>query len=257
MEQLQYQLKSIRLSGMANALPVRVQEARARELPHLDFLTLLVEDELTRRRDRLLERRLKAARFPERKTLDTFDFSFNPAINKQKILELASARFVVEAANVLFLGPPGVGKSHLAIAIGISAVEKGFTVAYRSVFDLAEDLAEANALGHRRELIAELVKPSLLIIDEFGMKKLPGNAAEDLLEVFHRRYHHGANLIATNRPMEDWGKLLDDTAAASAILDRFLESVHLVKISGRSFRLRTTDNLKDEKKSIAQTPAAL
>ena len=256
MEQLQYQLKSIRLSGMANALPVRIQEARARELPHLDFLTLLVEDELTRRRDRLLERRLKAARFPERKTFDTFDFSFNPSINKQKILELASARFVVEAANVLFLGPPGVGKSHLAIAIGIGAVEKGFTVAYRSIFDLAEDLAEAHALGQRRELIAELVKPSLLIIDEFGMKKLPGNAAEDLLEVFHRRYHHGANLIATNRPMEDWGKLLDDTASASAILDRFLENVHLVKIGGRSFRLRTTDNLKTEKKSVAQTPPA-
>jgi DNA replication protein DnaC len=256
MEQLQFQLKSIRLSGMANALPVRVQEARARELPHLDFLTLLVEDELTRRRDRLLERRLKAARFPERKTLDTFDFAFNPSINKQKILELASARFVVEAANVLFLGPPGVGKSHLAIAIGISAVEKGFTVAYRSIFDLAEDLAEAHLLGHRRELIAELVKPSLLIIDEFGMRKLPGSAAEDLLEVFHRRYHHGANLIATNRPMEDWGKLLDDTAAASAILDRFLEGVHLVKTSGRSYRLRTRDEPKANKKSIAQTPSA-
>jgi DNA replication protein DnaC len=256
MEQLQYQLKSIRLSGMANALPVRLQEARSRELPHLDFLTILVEDELSRRRDRLLERRLKAARFPERKTLDTFDFYFNPAISKQKILELASARFVVEAANVLFLGPPGVGKSHLAIAIGISAVEKGFTVAYRSIFDLAEDLAEAHVLGHRRELIVELVKPNLLIIDEFGMKKLPGDAAEDLLEVFHRRYHHGANLIATNRPLEDWGKLLDDTAAASAILDRFLESIHLVKISGRSYRLRSTDNVKDDQKSVAQQPTA-
>lgn len=255
MEQLQYQLKSIRLSGMANALPVRLQEARARELPHLDFLELLVEDELTRRRDRLLERRLKAARFPERKTLDTFDFAFNPSINKQKILELASARFVVEAANVLFLGPPGVGKSHLAIAVGISAIERGFTAAYRSVFDLAEDLAEAHALGQRRELIAEFVQPDLLIIDEFGMKTLPANAAEDLLEIFHRRYHHGANLIATNRPLEDWGKLLDDTAAASAILDRFLESIHLVKMSGRSYRLQSSENLNNDRKSVAQKAA--
>lgn len=252
MEQLQYQLKSIRLSGMANALPVRVQEARARELPHLEFLTLLVEDELTRRRDRLLERRLRAARFPERKTLDTFDFTFNPSLSKQKILELASARFVHEAANVLLLGPPGVGKTHLAIAFGISAIEKGYTAYYRSVFDLTEDLAEAYALGQRRELIAALVKPDLLIIDEFGMRKLPGNAAEDLLEVFHRRYHRGANLIATNRPLEDWGKLLDDTAAASAMLDRFLESVHVVKIGGRSYRLRSTEKLQNNETPVAK-----
>ena len=252
MEQLQYQLKSIRLSGMANALPVRVQEARARELPHLDFLALLVEDELTRRRDRLFERRLKAARFPERKTLDTFDFSFNPTISKQKILELASGSFVHGCENVLMLGPPGVGKSHLAIAIGISVIEKGYTAYYRSVFDLTEDLAEANVLGQRRELIEALVKPNLLIVDEFGMRKLPENAAEDLLEILHRRYHRGANLIATNRPVEDWGKLLNDNAAASAILDRFLERIHAVKIGGRSYRLKSTANLQTDEKSVAQ-----
>lgn len=246
MEQLQYQLKSIRLSGMANALPVRVQEARARELPHLDFLSLLVEDELIRRRDRLLERRLRAARFPERKTLDTFDFTFNPTIKKKTILELASARFVYACESVLLLGPPGVGKSHLAIALGISAIEKGYTAYYRSAFDLAGDMAEATALGHRRDLIQTLVKPNLLILDEFGMKTLPADGAEDLLEVFHRRYHRGANLIATNRPVEDWGTILGDTAAASAILDRFLEKVNAVMIRGRSYRLRTTTNLKND-----------
>lgn len=252
MEQLQYQLKSIRLSGMANALPVRLAEARARELPHLDFLSLLVEDELQKRKDRLLERRLRAARFPERKTLDTFDFAFNPTVSKQQILDLASCRFVHSAEGVLLLGPPGVGKTHLSIALGVSAIEKGYSVYYRSIFDLTEDLAEAHALGQRRELIEALVKPDLVIIDEFGMRRLPANAAEDLLEIFHRRYHRGATLVATNRPVEDWGQLLADTAAASAILDRFLENVHLVRITGRSYRLKSTANLQVEQKTVAR-----
>ncbi len=143
MEQLQYQLKSIRLSAMAEALPVRIQEARANELPHLEFLALLVQDELDKRKERLLNRRLKAARFSEPKTLDEFDFTFNPALNKRHILELATASFVHQAQSVLLIGPPGVGKTHLAIALGICAIHAGYTVLYRSVFDLVEDMAEA------------------------------------------------------------------------------------------------------------------
>lgn len=246
MDPLQYQLKSIRLSGMASMLPVRLQEATARELSYLEFLSLLVEDELSRRRDRLLERRLKAARLPEMKTLDGFQFDFNPSINRKQIRELTAARFVFERENVLLVGPPGVGKTHLAIAIGVSAIEKGYSVLYRSVFDLVEDLFEAQALGTRRELIAALVKPDLLILDEFGMKKLPPTAAEDLLEVFHRRSRHGANIVATNRPIEDFGKIMGDNAAATAILDRLLERAHLIPITGRSYRLRRATSLMKE-----------
>ena len=246
MEQLLYQLKSIRLSGMAERLPIRLQEANAREFSYLEFLSILVEDELERRRERLLQRRLKASRFPELKTLDTFDFDFNPSIKRRTIGELASARFVFERQSVLLLGPPGVGKTHLAIGLGISAIEKGYTVLYRSVFDLAEDLSEAYALGTRKELIERLVKPDLLIIDEFGMRQLPASSAEDLLEVFHRRSHRGSNVIATNRPIEDWGKILNDHAAASAILDRLLEKVHLIKITGRSYRLKNESSTADK-----------
>ncbi len=245
MEQLQYQLKSIRLSGMANTLPMRLQEARANDLPHLDFLMLLVQDELTKRQDRLLNKRLKAARSPELKALDDFNFAFNTSINKKQIRELASCRFVHQAESVLLLGPPGVGKTHLAIALGICAIHAGYTAFYRSIFDLLEEMAEAQALGARRELIRRLTQPHLLIIDEFGMRNLPATAAEDLLEIFHRRYHRSATIIATNRPLEDWGKILGDNAAASAILDRFLDKVHLIKITGRSYRLR----------SIKETPA--
>jgi DNA replication protein DnaC len=237
MEQIQMHLKAIRLSGMAHTLPVRLHEAQANDLPHQTFLERLLEDELTKRRDSLLTRRVRAASFPGLKSLEHFDYSFNPSIRKQKILELASSAFVPKAENVLFLGPPGVGKTHLACAIGLCAVEKGYSVTYRSIFDLAEDFLEAREQSARRELIARLAKVDLLILDEFGMKKLPLDSAEDVLELFHRRYQKKASMICTNRPIEDWPLVLQDTAAATAILDRFLEGVHLLKITGRSYRL--------------------
>jgi DNA replication protein DnaC len=250
MEQLQYQLKSIRLSAMAAALPLRLHEAKAHDLPYIDFLSFLVNDELEKRKERLLNKRLKAARFPELKTLDTFNFDFNPAISKKQILDLYSSHFIHKAESVLFLGPPGVGKTHLAIAIGIGAIYNGYTVSYRSVFDLAEDMAEAQLLGNRKELMHEYIKPNLLIIDEFGMRKLPSQAAEDLLEIFHRRYNNGSVIVATNRPIEDWGKILGDNAATSAILDRFLHNAHLITANGRSYRLKTMTSSEEVKKKV-------
>jgi len=246
MEQILYQLKMIRLSGMANGLSIRLQEAQANDLSYLDFLTNLVQDELLKRQERLLNRRLKSARLPELKTLDTFDFSFNPAIRKKTIMDLAACRFIQNNEPVILLGPPGVGKTHLAIGLAIAAVEKGFTVIYRSIFDLAEELAEATALGQRKQMIHNLVKPDLLVVDEFGMRNLAPTAAEDLLEIIHRRYRHGSTLIATNRPLEDWGKLLGDNAATSAILDRMMHTVHMIMITGRSYRLKHADE-KEQK----------
>ncbi|MFQ5710014.1 MAG: IS21-like element helper ATPase IstB [bacterium] len=246
MQQLQYQLKAIRLSAMAQALPVRLQQAKANELPHMEFLATLVNDELEKRKERLLNRRIKAAQFPQMRTIDEFDFNFNPVINKRQIRELASCRFVHSFENILLLGPPGVGKTHLAIAFGIAAIDTGYTVLYRNIFDLAEDLAEAQALGARKEFVKKLVKPNLLIIDEFGMKSLPANAAEDLLEIIHRRYRLGASIIATNRPIEDWGKILGDNVTTSAILDRFMDGLNLIKITGRSYRVKSLNKNLDK-----------
>ena len=242
METLIYQLRSIRLSGMAQRLNVRIQEASANELSHLDFLQNLVADELSIRRDRLLQRRLKQAQLPELKTLDQFDFAFNPSINRAQIKQLASCAFIARAGNILLIGPPGVGKTHLAVALGIQAIEKGFTVYYRSVFDLAKDMV----LQSEKVVLDMLLRPNLLIIDELGMKNLNYNATELLLETIHRRYQGKSTIIATNRPIEDWGKILGDNAAASAILDRFLENVHILKITGKSYRLKNAKENKSE-----------
>lgn len=237
MEQLQTTLKSLHLGGMAALLPVRYQEAKTHERDYLDFLDSLVNDEIGRRKDNLLKRRIKLARLPQLKTLDQFDFSFNPQIPKKEIMSLMSTRFVCDAHNVLFLGPPGVGKSHLSLALGLAALQNGYTTYYRSAFDLITDLADAVRTDQRKECIKRLCSYQLLIIDEFGMKKMPPSAADDLLEIIHRRYETASTIIATNRPINDWGVLLGDNAATAAILDRFLDKTTILSIKGKSFRL--------------------
>lgn len=237
MEKLQTTLRSLRLSGLAAALPSRYAMAKTEEMDYLAFLETLVEDEMAKRRDNLLARRIKLAGFPFLATLDAFDFAFNPEIPKKSVQELASSRFVHKNDSALLIGPPGTGKTHVAIALGMLAIENGYTVFYRSAFDLVEEMQEAFRTDTRKKYVHALTRHQLLIVDELGMKKMPPHAADDLLEVIHRRYGNGSTLIATNRPVEDWGKILGDTAATSAILDRFLDKVLILPFKGKSYRL--------------------
>jgi DNA replication protein DnaC len=222
---------------MAEALPVRLEQAQSAPLGHAEFLELLVEDELARRADRLFARRLKAAGIVQVRDLSDFDWSFNPKIPRAKLVELATARFVAEHAHVLLIGPPGIGKSHLATALSVGAIRAGYRVLTRSVFDLVQDFAEAEATGERKELVQALTRVDLLVLEDFGMKKLGPNAAEQLLEVVVRRHERGSIVITTNRPTEDWGQFLGDVPAATAILDRFLAHADVVPLQGKSYRL--------------------
>jgi DNA replication protein DnaC len=244
---LHQSLQKLRLSGLATTLDLRLQEARGNNLTHEEFLELLLQDELNVRHQRMISRRSKAAAFREKRTLDSFDFSFNPSINRAQIYQLATGRFCENAEDVLFIGPPGVGKSHLAQAIGYELIKSGKSVLYRSIFDLLEDLRNDSYEGTHQRTMGRYLKCDLLIIDDMGIKQLPPKSGEYLFEIIMRRYELRSTLMTSNRPLEEWGKLIGDVPAATAILDRFLHHANLIKIKGRSYRLQNRiDNPGDE-----------
>lgn len=238
--ELERSLRQLRLGGMAAVLEIRLRQAQVDAMPPIDLLSCLVSDELTRRSDRLLERRHKEARFRDaNKTLDNFDFTFNPKLNRSLVFDLATASFIGKREDALFLGPGGTGKSHLAQAIGWAAIQQGYQVLYRETHILLDELATAVVDGTRREYMERIATVPLLIIDDFGMRKLPHTAAEDLLEIVMRRYERASTLLTSNRPVDDWGRLLGDVAAVSAMLDRLLHHGHVLSCGPRSWRTKT------------------
>ena len=244
--ELQRALRQLRCSGMAAGLETRLLEAQTERLAPIDFLSTLVQDELQRRQDRLLDRRITQAGFRDRgKTLDAFDFEFNKKMNRRLVFELATGRFVTQHEDGLFLGPPGTGKSHLAQAIGFAVIQQGHRVLYREAHVLLEELADAQLAGTRKDYLTHVTTVPLLLIDDLGMRRLPHTAAEDLLEIVIRRYERASTLMTSNRPVEDWGKLLGDTAAVAAFLDRLLHHAHVLTCGPRSWRTRLQGERSD------------
>lgn len=237
--ELQRALRQLRLGGMAAVLETRLHQAQAQPMAPIDLMSILVNDELSRRADRLLERRRKEAGFRDNRSLDSFDFSFNPKMNRSLIFELATARFVEKREDALFLGPGGTGKSHIAQAIGQAAILQGHRVIYREAHVLLEELAEATATGSRKEYMLRMATTPLLILDDIGMRKLPASAAEDCLEIVMRRYERASTILTSNRPVEDWGKMLGDTAAVATMLDRLLHHSHVLKCGPKSWRTKS------------------
>jgi DNA replication protein DnaC len=232
-------LHQLRLGGMVATLETRLQQAQADGMAPIDLISTLVSDELACRSKRLLDRRHKQAQFRDSdKRLDNFDFQFNAKMNRALVFDLATAGWVGKREDSLFLGPPGSGKSHIAQAIGHAVIQQGYRVLYRETHVLLEELADATLDGKRKEHVELLSTVPLLIIDDLGMRKLPVTAAEELLEIIMRRYERASTLITSNRPVEDWGKLLGDSAAVTAMLDRLLHHGHVLKCGPRSWRTK-------------------
>jgi DNA replication protein DnaC len=235
---LRKQLKELRLSGLGESLEVRLQEAKSSRLDHAEFLELILQDELVIRRDRQIARRTKAAAFRDQKSLEDFDFEFNTSVKRKQIFDLAAGDFVRKHHDAILVGPPGVGKSHIVQSIGRQLIREGFTVYYRSIFDTVRDFLHDEAFEGHDKILQRYLTPDLLILDDMGMKQLPKKSGEFLFEIIMRRHELRSTMMTSNRPLEDWGKLIGDLPAAAAILDRFLQDAAIVQITGRSYRLQ-------------------
>jgi DNA replication protein DnaC len=236
--ELERALRSLRLSGMTATLQARALQVTCHEMDFVEAFSWLVQDELDRRRSRLLDRRHTLSGLPERKDLKDFDWSYNPRLPKRDILELGTLKFVDAREDVLFIGPPGTGKSHAAKALATLAVNRGYKVLYREAHQLIEDITEARELGQIRKLRVQFKATELLLIDDLFLRKLPAHAGDELADVIMSRYEKTSTIITSNRPFEDWARLLGDVVVITPLLDRLMHHGHLLKFEGKSWRLK-------------------
>lgn len=237
-ERVRDNLGKLRLQRIAQVLDNVAEEAARANIPYLDFLDRLLEEEAAARYQRTVAFKTRMARFPFIKTLDQFDFSFQPSIDQRQIKELATLRFIDNGENVIFLGPPGVGKTHLAVALGLKAVAQGYGVYFITIHELMDALARDHSENRTADRMKVLCRPKLLIIDEMGYLPLDRMGASFFFQLVSRRYERGSIIITSNKSYGEWGSILSDSIIASAILDRLLHHSTTINIRGESYRLR-------------------
>ena len=236
--ELERSLRALRLSGMGATLQARALAVASHEMDFIEAFSWLVQDELDRRRSRLLERRYTLSDLPERKDLKDFDWGYNPTMPKRAVLELATLKFIDAREDALLIGKPGTGKSHIAKALALLAVNRGYKVLYREAHQLIEDINEARELGEIRKLRAQFKTAELLVIDDLFLRKLPPNAGDELADVLMSRHEKLSTVITSNRTLDDWAKLLGDVVVVAPLLDRLMHHGHLLKFEGKSWRLK-------------------
>lgn len=236
--ELERALRGLRLSGMTATLETRALQVASHEMTFLEAFSWLVQDELDRRRSRLQERRYALSGLPERKTLPEIDWSYNPKVPRRDIFELSTLKFIDAREDVLLIGRPGTGKSHVAKALAMLAVERGYKVLYREAQQLIEDITEAREFGTIRKYRAQIKKIDLLLIDDLFLRRLPASAGDELADVLMSRYEKNSTIITSNRVIEDWPKLLGDVVVVTPLLDRVMHHGNLLKFEGKSWRLK-------------------
>jgi len=237
-ERVRENLTKLKLGRMAELLDSVAEEATQRGQSHLEFLDRLLEEETAVRAQRTLKVKTALAHFPVPKTLAAFDFSCQPSIDEKRIRDLATGRFVANGENVVFLGPPGVGKTHLAIALGLEAVARGYSVYFLTMAELVDQLAKDIEDHRLTERLRALAHPKLLILDEFGYVPIERPAATFLFQLVSRRYERGSIILTSNLSYGEWGTVLGNDVLAAAILDRLLHHATTIAIKGQSYRLK-------------------
>lgn len=243
MQTVKTRLRAFKLSGIYNSLEERIALANEKSLSYVDFLELLLEDEANNRSDNSYKKRYSKSKLPAHKKIEDFDFSFQPSIDKRMINDAMTCQFVREKKNIIFIGNPGAGKTHLSIAIGIKALQKGFKVLFTTTAHMLHELHVSKADNSYHKKIDFYLAPDLLVIDELGFKKVPQHSADDFFEIISRRYEHGSVIITTNKPFEQWGDIFADPILASAILDRIIHYSEIIKINGPSYRQKNLKKL--------------